>query len=104
MLKKLSIAFLLAALACTITGWAFAQSHEGNGPQSAQAGEQSENGWGRGDLDPAKRTEMLTQQLKLTSDQQPKMLAILKSEQSQMQKLRSDRSLSQNDGHPQIIE
>ena len=35
---------------------------------------------------------MLTKQLKLTSDQQPKVLEILKSEQSQMESLRSDSS------------
>jgi hypothetical protein len=43
---------------------------------------------------------MLTQQLKLTSDQQlVKVLDTLKSEQSQTEKLRSDSSLSQDD-HP----
>jgi Spy/CpxP family protein refolding chaperone len=104
MLKNLSIAFLVAALACTMTGSAFAQSNEGNGPQSAQVGEQPEHGWGHGQLDPAKRTEMLTKQLKLTSDQQPKVLDILKSEQSQMEKLRSDPSLSQDDRRSKMMD
>jgi len=36
---------------------------------------------GHGQFDPAKRTEMLTKQLSLTSDQQPKVLDALKSEQ-----------------------
>jgi Spy/CpxP family protein refolding chaperone len=104
MFRKLSIAFLLVALACLIAGSALAQSNEGSQPQSPQAGEPPEHGWGHGHFDPAKRTEMLTKQLKLTSDQQPKVLDILKSEQSQMEKLRSDSSLSQDDRWSKMME
>jgi len=104
MLRNLSIAVLIVAVACTITGSAVAQSSEGNGPQSAQAGEPPEHGWGHGHFDPEKRTEMLTKQLKLTSDQQPRVLDILKSEQSQMEKLRSDSSLSQDDRRSKMMD
>jgi hypothetical protein len=104
MFRNLSIAFLLVALACMIAGSALAQSTESNPPQSAQAGEPPEHGWGHGHPDPAKRTEMLTKQLKLTSDQQPKVLDILKSEQSQMEKLRSDSSLSQDDRRSKMMD
>ena len=47
---------------------------------------------------------MLTKQLKLTSDQRPKVLDILKSEQSQMQSLHSDSSTSQEDRRSKMIE
>jgi hypothetical protein len=57
-----------------------------------------------GHFDPEKRTEMLTKQLKLTSDQQPKVLSILKSAQSQMQGLRSDSSLSQDDRRSKMMD
>lgn len=102
MLKRLSTAFLLASLVGT--GAAFAQSNDGNAPRSAQGGEQGEHGWGHGRPDPAKRTEMLTKQLKLTSDQQPKVLDILKSEQSDVEKLRSDSSLSQDDRRSKMMD
>ena len=47
---------------------------------------------------------MLTKQLKLTSEQQPKVLEILKSEQSQMENLRSDSSASQEDRRSKMME
>jgi periplasmic protein CpxP/Spy len=94
MLKHCFIALTLAALACMGTA-AIAQDSSNTPP--AQSGEQNEHWHGRGHMDPEKRTEMLTKHLSLTSDQQPKVLEILKSEQSQMQSLHSDSSLSQED-------
>jgi Spy/CpxP family protein refolding chaperone len=47
-----------------------------------------------GPPDPARRTEELTRQLRLTSDQQPKVLEALQSQRSQMESLRQDASLS----------
>ncbi|MGC2711380.1 MAG: hypothetical protein WA252_19765, partial [Candidatus Sulfotelmatobacter sp.] len=54
--------------------------------------------------DPQQRTEMLTKRLNLTSDQQAKVLDTLKSEQSQMESLRSDTSLSREDRHSKMME
>ena len=59
---------------------------------------------GHGQPDPAKRTEMLTKQLGLTAEQQPKVLDLLKSEQSQMENVRSDSSLSQEDRHGKMMD
>jgi hypothetical protein len=59
---------------------------------------------GRGQFDPGKRTEMLTKQLDLSSDQQSKVLDTLKSEQSQMESLRSDSSLSQDDRRAKMMD
>jgi periplasmic protein CpxP/Spy len=55
-------------------------------------------------MDPAKRTEMLTKQLNLTSDQQAKVLEVFKGEQSQMESLHSDSSLSQDDRRSKMME
>lgn len=47
-----------------------------------------------GHFDPAKRTQKLSRQLKLTADQQSQMLDTLESTKSQLEAVRSDRSLS----------
>jgi len=104
MLKNLSITFLLAALACTIAASAVAQNNGASDAPPAQAAEPPEHGRGHGHFDPAKRTEMLTKQLNLTSDQQSKVLDILKSEQSQMEKLHSDSSVSQDDRRTKMMD
>jgi len=100
--RSLSITFLLAVLACAITTFSFAQDQDQGG--NSQSGGPPQHGWGHGRFDPAQRTEMLTKQLKLTSDQQSKVLDILKSEQSQMENLRSDSSLSQEDRRAKMME
>ena len=102
MLKQGLLALLLAALVYTVAPFASAQDN-GSGDQATTAGAPPEHGRG-GHFDPEKRTEMLTKQLKLTSDQQPKVLDILKTTQSQMQSLRSDSSVSQDDRHSKMME
>ncbi len=103
MLKQGLLALLLAAVVYTVAPFASAQDNGGNDQQSTTAGAPPEHGHG-GHFDPEKRTEMLTKQLKLTSDQQPKVLDILKSAQSQMQSLRSDSSVSQDDRRSKMME
>ena len=83
---------------------AFAQNEEGNGQGSTAKAEGSEHAYGRRHFDPAKRTQMLTRRLNLTPEQQPKVLEILKSEQSQMESLRSDSSLSQQDRRSKMMD
>jgi protein CpxP len=97
MRKHWLIVLTLSTIVAAASVSAFSQDNQNNAQQSAPAGEQPERGQGRHHLDPAKRTEMLTKELKLTSDQQPKVLEILKSQQSQMETLRSDSSASQED-------
>ncbi len=99
MLKHCLLALTLAALVCAVMPSAIAQDSGSADQQAAPP----EHGRG-GHFDPEKRTEMLTKQLKLTSDQQPKVLDILKSAQSQMQGLRSDSSLSQSDRRSKMME
>ncbi len=103
MLKHWPLALLLAGVVTIIPFSAVAQDSGSGDSQSAPAGSQ-EHGRGRGNFDPQKRTERLTKELKLTSDQQPKVLDILKSEQSQMEKLRSDSSMSQDDRRSKMME
>ena len=100
MLKHSLLALTLAGLICTVPA-AIAQDNGGGGDQqAAPAGGPG----GHRHFDPEKRTEMLTRQLKLTSDQQPKVLEVLKSEQSQMESLRSDTSTSQDDRRSKMME
>jgi len=101
MLKHALLALTVAGLLYTVSP-AVAQDN-GNAEQgSTQAGNPPEHG--RGHFDPARRTEMLTEHLKLTSDQQSKVLEIFKSEQSQMENLRQDTSTSQDDRHSKMME
>src|SRR5580692_5885955 len=102
MLKRCLFVVILSALVAAASVSVFSQDTQSNDQQSAPAGGQPEHA--RHHLDPAKRTEMLTKQLKLTSDQQPKVLEILKSEQSQMESVRSDSSASQDDHRSKIME
>lgn len=104
MLKHCLLALTLAGLVCMVTASAVAQNNGTNDQQSAPPGEPPEHGYGHRHSDPAKRTEMLTKQLRLTSDQQPKVLEILKSEQSQMENLRSDSSVTQDDRRSKMME
>ena len=103
MFKHGLFTLLLAAVVYTSLPSAMAQDTGNNDQQSTTQSEPPEHGRS-GHFDPARRTEMLTKQLKLTSDQQPKVLDILKSAQSQMQSLRSDSSLSQEDRRSKMME
>jgi periplasmic protein CpxP/Spy len=102
--KHCFVVMTLAALTCLSVSSVAAQDN-GNSQPPAQAGEPSGQQWhGHGRMDPEKRTEMLTKKLKLNSDQQAKVLDIFKSEQSQMESLHSDSSMSQDDRHSKMME
>jgi periplasmic protein CpxP/Spy len=103
MLKHSLLALTLAAGMCAASAVAQDapnQAPPNNDQQSAMAGP----GGGHRHFDPEKRTEMLTKHLNLTSDQQAKVLDIFKSEQSQMESLHSDSSLSQQDRHSKMMD
>ena len=100
MLKRCLFVVVLSALVAAASISVFAQDTQNNDQQSGQP----EHGPGRHHMDPAKRTEMLTKHLNLTSDQQTKVLDILKSEQSQMESLRSDSSTSQDDRRSKMMD
>jgi periplasmic protein CpxP/Spy len=104
MLKKCLLALVLAGLGYMVMPLAVAQDSGNNDQQAAPAGAPPEHGHGHGRFDPAKRAEMLGKQLKLTSDQQSKVEDILKSEQSQMESLHQDSTLSQQDRHAKMMD
>ena len=108
MLKHCLLALTLAGL--TYAAPALAQDAQ-NGAQNNSAPEQSapdaqqqHHGRGHGEMDPAKRTEMLTKKLKLTADQQPKVQEVLKSEHSQMEALRNDSTMSRDDRRTKMMD
>jgi protein CpxP len=105
MLKNCLLAFVVAGLTYMATTSAVAQDNGSSGQQSAAGGAQPEYGrGGRGYHDPAKRAKMLTKQLNLSSDQQAKVLDILKLEQLQVENLRSNSALSQDDRRSKMMD
>lgn len=101
MRKQMFAVLLLVGVIWMVSGAAIAQN---SGDQQGPPAAGEEHGYGHRHMDPHKHTEMLTKQLKLTSDQQPKVLEILKSQQSQMETLHSDTSLSQDDRHTKMMD
>jgi Spy/CpxP family protein refolding chaperone len=101
MVKHLILALTLAGLMCAVPA-AIAQDNGGNAQQGSMAGGPPEHGHMR--MDPEQRAKMLTKHLNLNSDQQTKVLDILKSSQSQMESLRSDTSSSQEDRRSKMME
>src|ERR1700751_4057308 len=102
MLKKAMLALMLAGLLYTVTSVAVAQENSSPDQQAAPAGPPPGHGQGR--FDPAKRGEMLAKHLNLNADQQAKVTDILKSEQSQMESLRSDNSTAQQDRRAKMMD
>lgn len=98
MRKHIFAVLLLVGMIWMVSGAAIAQN---GGDQQPPAGE--EHG-GHRHFDPQRRVDRLTKELKLTSDQQPKVLDVFKSEQSQMESLRSDSSLSQDDRRAKMMD
>lgn len=102
MSKKTMLVFAMAGLISIVAPFATAQDN----PPSDQASAMQNNG-GRhrhGVPDPAQRTAELTKRLNLTSDQQPKVLAALQSEKSQMESVHQDSSLSQQDRRAKMMD
>ncbi|MFZ0278868.1 MAG: hypothetical protein WA254_19775 [Candidatus Sulfotelmatobacter sp.] len=100
MLKR-SLLILAAAGLISIAA-PVAGAQDANSQQSPPM--QENGGRHHGPPDPTKRTAELTKQLNLTSDQQPKVLAALQSEHSQMESLHQDSSLSQDDRRAKMMD
>ncbi|HXZ42586.1 MAG TPA: hypothetical protein VEG68_17740 [Terriglobales bacterium] len=104
MFKHCLLALTLTGLAYTMTPAAVAQDTGGNEQQAAPSPASPEHGPGRGHMDPAKHAAMLAKRLNLSSDQQSKVQDILKSEQSQMESLRADSSVSPEDRRSKMMD
>jgi periplasmic protein CpxP/Spy len=99
--KHFLIALAAAALLYMATPRAVAQE-TGSSQQGARSA--VEHGHAHDHMDPTERAAMLAKKLKLNSDQLSKVEDILKSEQSQMESLRSDTSLSREDRHSKMMD
>ena len=92
---------VLAGLTYTVTSAAVAQDSGNSDQQATQAGP---GGKGHARFDPSKRAEMMAKHLNLNADQQAKVTDILKSEQTQMESVHSDASLSQQDRRAKMMD
>ncbi len=101
MFKRFLLTLALVTLMAGIP--VLAQDNGGNQEATPQAAPPM-HGHEHGRFDPAKRTEMLTKQLNLTSDQQSKVQDVLKSQQSQMQSLFSDTSVAPEDRRSKMMD
>ena len=107
MLKQCLLVLLAAGLISIAVPFAAAQSSgqsSNDSPPNNQQPAQDNGRWHHGPADPAQRTQELTKKLNLTSDQQTKVQDILQSEHSQMESLRQDTSLSQQDRHAKMMD
>ncbi len=85
-MNKLRNAAFLTLFLCGLGAYAL---QGGPGPQGGQGG--------RGPMNVADQVKDFTEKLTLTEDQQAKVKTILEDTRDQMQKLRSDESMSQED-------
>jgi hypothetical protein len=102
MLKHSLLALTLAGLIYAVP--AVAQNTAPNATPDQQSPSADQHHGQRGMMmDPAKRTEHVTKKLNLTADQQAKVLEIFKTEQSQMEALHNDSSLSRPDRRSKMM-
>jgi Spy/CpxP family protein refolding chaperone len=102
-LLALTVAGLLYAMPSTFAQNT-SQDTSSTDQQSAPAGAQQGRGYGGRHFDPSRRAGMMAKHLNLNADQKSKVQDILTSEQSQMEKLRGDSSLSQQDRRSRMME
>jgi periplasmic protein CpxP/Spy len=102
MLKHCLLVIIAAGFISVAAPFTVAQDSASNDQQSPPS--QDNGRWRHGPPDPARRTQELTKQLNLTSDQQGKVQDIFQSERSQMESLHQDSSLSPPDRRTKMME
>jgi|SRR5579862_6577904 len=102
MLKQSLLVFVAAGAISIAAPFVAAQDAPAADQQSQPA--QEHGNWHRGPQDPAERTKELTKRLNLTADQQTKVQEALQSQHSQMESLRQDTSLSQEDRRAKMMD
>jgi protein CpxP len=102
MFKQCVLIVCCASLIAMAAPFMPAQDSPSNSQQASPS--QDDGRWRHGPPDPARRTQELNKQLNLTSDQQTKVQDIFQSERSQMESLRQDTSLSQQDRRAKMME
>lgn len=99
MRKQISCFALLAFSGLTM--FAMPQEQQQQAPQAQAAPSQAE---GRSrQFDPNRQVRHMTKKLNLTADQQQQLLPILTERNQQMQAIRNDSSLSQQDRHAKML-
>jgi periplasmic protein CpxP/Spy len=104
MLKKCLVTLLAASVISIAAPFAAAQDSAPNSQQAAPQPPGGNGGWHHGPVDPAQRTQELTKKLKLTADQQTKVQEIFQTQHSQMESLRQDSALSQDDRRSKMMD
>ena len=106
MLKQRFLILVAAGIMTLAATFAAAQDNQSTPPSNDQQSSMGGDNGRRhhGPPDPAERTRELTKKLKLTSDQQTKVQAVLESEHTQMENLRQDSSLSQQDRRAKMMD
>jgi protein CpxP len=99
MYKRCLLTLVAAGLITMGASFSIAQDNMSNDQAAPQHGGHMHEG-----MDPAKRTAELTKKLNLTSDQQSKVQSILESQKSQMESLRQDSSMSQQDRRAKMMD
>jgi hypothetical protein len=102
MIKQCLLVLVAAGAISLAAPFAAAQDNPSDN-QPAQSAPDS-GGHHHGPPDPAQRTAELTKKLNLNSDQQAKVQEALQSERSQMDSLRQDASLSQQDRRAKMMD
>jgi Spy/CpxP family protein refolding chaperone len=102
MIKQCLLALVVASAISVAAPFAAAQDNPANNQPMQSAPDNG--GRHHGPPDPAQRTAELTKKLNLNSDQQAKVQEALQSERSQMDSLRHDTSLSQQDRHAKMMD
>jgi periplasmic protein CpxP/Spy len=101
MIKQCLLALVAAGAISLAAPFVAAQDNPSNSQPMQSA---PDGGRHHGPVDPAQRTAELSRKLNLTSDQQTKVQEALQSERSQMDSLRQDTSLSQQDRHAKMMD
>jgi Spy/CpxP family protein refolding chaperone len=99
MIKKLMLALTAASLISIAVAQDTPSSNQQAAPPPADNG-----GRHHGPPDPAQHAQMLAKHLNLTSDQQAKVQEVFTTERSQMESLRGDSSLSQQDRRSKMMD
>ncbi len=103
MLKHSLLALTLAGLIYAAPAVAQNAAPNAAPDQQTPSGGEMHHGHGGPMMDPAKRTEHLTRKLNLSADQQAKVHEIFNTEQSQMEALHNDSSLSRQDRRSKMM-
>jgi len=104
MFKQRLLVLVAAGAIAIATPFVAAQDSPSNDQAAPPNAMQGNGGWQHRQMDPAQRTQHLTKQLKLTSDQQTKVQDILTSEKSQMESLHQDTSTPQADKRAKMMD